>query len=79
MMARMMLIDLGVLVVGIVMLAVGWLLTPGPSSFVFPGPINETGQSLIALGLTFIIIAIGLLLAGFQERMMAMMKEMSGH
>jgi hypothetical protein len=37
---------------------------------VFPGPINEGGQSLIALGLTFIIVAVGLFLAGLEEQMM---------
>lgn len=64
-------IYLGILLLGIVLAAVGFVLTPGAASFVFPGPINEAGQSLIALGLTFIIVAVGLLLAGFEERMMA--------
>jgi len=66
-------IYLGVLIFGIVLAAAGFVLTPGAASFVFPGPINEAGQSLIALGLTFIVVAVGLLLAGLEERMMAMM------
>jgi hypothetical protein len=66
--ARSLLIYLGVLVLGIVLTAIGWVLTPG-ASFVFPGPINVAGQSLIALGLTFVVAAVALLLAGFQEAM----------
>jgi hypothetical protein len=58
-----------IFVLGIVLLAAGWILTPA-ASFVFPGPINEAGQSLIALGLTFVIVAVALLLAGLEERMM---------
>jgi membrane protease YdiL (CAAX protease family) len=68
-MMRALAIDLGLLVLGIVLLAAGWVLTPA-ASFVFPGPINEGGQSLIALGLTFIIVAVGLFLAGLEEQMM---------
>jgi len=68
---RVVWIYLGLLLLGIVMAAVGFVLTPGAASFVFPGPIDQAGQSLIALGLTFIIVAVGLLLAGFEERMMA--------
>ena len=67
-----MLINLGVFVFGLILLVVGWVMTPG-SSFVFPGPINDAGQSLIALGLTFIVVSVALLLAGFEERMMAAM------
>jgi hypothetical protein len=59
----------GIFVLGIVLLAAGWILTPA-ASFVFPGPIDEAGQSLIALGLTFVIVAVALLLAGLEERMM---------
>jgi hypothetical protein len=71
---RAVFIYLGVLVLGIVLAAVGFVLTPGAATFVFPGPINVAGQSLIAVGLTFIVVAVGLLLAGFEERMMAMME-----
>ena len=73
--ARASWIGLGVLVLGIILLAIGAVLTPGAASFVFPGPINEAGQSLIALGLTFIVIGVGLLLASLEERMMAMMAQ----
>ena len=69
--ARALWIYLGVFVLGIILLAAGAVLTPGAASFVFPGPINEAGQSLIALGLTLIVVAVGLLLAGIEERMMA--------
>jgi len=68
-MMRALIIYLAIFVLGIVLLAAGWILTPA-ASFVFPGPINEAGQSLIALGLTFIIVAVALLLAGLEERMM---------
>ena len=66
---RMLFVYLGLLVIGIALTAAGALMTTGPASFVFPGPINETGQSLIALGLTFIVVSVGLLLAGLEERM----------
>jgi hypothetical protein len=69
--ARSLLIFLGILVLGIILTAVGWVLTPA-ASFVFPGPINDAGQSLIALGLTFVIVAAGLLLTGFEEQMTGM-------
>ena len=68
-MMRALIFYLAIFVLGIVLLATGWILTPA-ASFVFPGPINEAGQSLIALGLTFIIVAVALLLAGLEERMM---------
>ena len=68
-------IIVGVLIIGVVLLAIGSVLTPGPSSFVFPGPIHEVGQSLIALGLTFILIAIGFFLAGSEERILEMMEQ----
>jgi len=61
----------GVFVLGIVLTAIGWVLTPG-SSFA-SGPIDVAGQSLIALGLTFVIVGVALLLAGFEERMAGMM------
>jgi len=73
-MMRALAIYLGLLVLGIILAVAGWVLTPGAASFVFPGPINEVGQSLIALGLAFIVVAIGLLLAGLQERMTASME-----
>ena len=73
--ARALWVGIGVLIVGIILLAIGAVLTPGAASFVFPGPINEAGQSLIALGLTFIVVAAGLLLAGFEERMTAMAEQ----
>ena len=66
---RALAIDGGLFVLGIVLLAAGWILTPA-ASFVFPGPIDEAGQSLIALGLTFVIVAVALLLAGLEEHMM---------
>jgi hypothetical protein len=69
--ARSLLIYLGILVFGIILTAVGWVLTPA-ASFKFPGPINDAGQSLIALGLTFVIVAAGLLLTGFEEQMTGM-------
>ena len=69
--ARSLWISLGLLVLGIILFAAGYVITPA-ASFVFPGPINEAGQSLIALGLVFILVAIGLLLAGFEQQMMAM-------
>src|SRR2546422_10452018 len=70
-MMRALMIDLGLLVLGIILAVAGWFLTPGAASFQFPGPINDGGQSLIALGLTFVVVAVGLLLAGAEERMMA--------
>ena len=70
-MMRALMIDLGLLVLGIILAVAGWFLTPGSASFQFPGPINDGGQSLIALGLTFVVVAVGLLLAGAEERMMA--------
>lgn len=66
---RMLLIYLVLLVIGIALAAAGALMTTGQASFAFPGPLNETGQSLIALGLTFIVVSVGLLLAGLEERM----------
>ena len=75
MMARAMLFGGGLFILGLVLLAAGAVLTPGAASFVFPGPINEGGQSLIALGLTFIVVSVGLLLAGYEERMTAMMEK----
>ena len=71
--ARALWIYLGILVLGIILFAAGYVITPA-ASFVFPGPINEGGQSLIAIGLTFILVSIGLLLAGFEEAMPAMME-----
>ena len=73
MVARVLAVAGGGFVVGVVLLLAGWILTPGPASFVFPGPINEAGQSLIALGLTLIVASVGLLLAGVEERAMPMM------
>src|SRR2546427_4711763 len=70
-MMRALMIDLGLLVLGIILAVAGWFLTPGAASFQFPGPIKDGGQSLIALGLTFVVVAGGLLLAGAGERMMA--------
>src|SRR5437899_12737692 len=70
-MMRALMIDLGLLVLGIILAVAGWFLTPGAASFQFPGPINDGGQSLIALGLTFGVVAVGLLLAGAAERLMA--------
>gem|GEM_PF-2708932 len=75
---RSMWIILGLLVLGVILLAVGAVLTPGPSSFTFPAepyPNHEVGQSLIALGLTFILTAIGYFLASSQERMLEMMEQ----
>ena len=69
---RMLWIYVGLLFLGIILFLAGWVITPA-ASFVFPGPINEGGQSLIALGLVFILVAIGLLLAGVEE-MTAMME-----
>src|SRR5256885_16051075 len=70
-MMRALAIYLGLLVLGIILAVAGWVLTPGAASFAFPGPINVAGQSLIALGLTFIVVAIGLLPAGAEEGMTA--------
>ena len=69
--SRSLMIYGGVFVLGIVLTAIGWFLTPG-SSFGFPGPIDVAGQSLIALGLTFVIVGVALLRAGFEERMAGM-------
>ena len=69
-MMRALMIYLGLLLLGIILAVAGWYLTPGAPSFAFPGPINEAGQSLIALGLAFVVVALGLLLAGAEERMM---------
>ena len=47
----------GIFLVGIVLLAIGALIEP-------PRPqISQSGESLIALGLTFIIAAVGFFLA----------------
>jgi len=65
-MMRALMIDLVLLVLGIILAIAGWFLTlarPRSSS----RPINVAGQSLIALGLTFIVVAVGLLLAGAQS------------
>src|SRR3989442_3972555 len=70
-MMRALMIDLGLLVLGIILAVAGWFLTPRAAPFPFPGPINDGGQSLIALGLTFRLVAGGLLLPGAEERMMA--------
>src|SRR2546422_11655780 len=73
-MMRALAIYLGLLVLGIILAVAGWVLTPGAASFAFPGPINVAGQSLIALGLAFVVVAIGLLPPGAEERMMAAME-----
>src|SRR3989442_12200096 len=72
-MMRALAIYLGLLVLGIILAVAGWVLTPGAASFAFPGPINVAGKSLIAFGLAFVVVAIGLLLAGAEERVMAAM------
>jgi len=77
MMARAGLIWLGALILGIILAVVGYGMTPA-ASFVFPGPINETGQSLIAIGFAILVVAVSFLLAGIKERMMAMEAEF-GH
>jgi xanthine/uracil/vitamin C permease (AzgA family) len=66
-------IYIGLFILGIVLTSAGAVITP-PASFVFPGPIHEAGQSLIAIGLTLILISIGLVLAGLEERMMPTME-----
>ena len=79
MMRMMMMIDLGLLVLGVILVAIGAVLTPGVAQpFAFPGSVHETGQSLIAIGFALIVVSVGYLLAGFRERMLAMMAEM-GH
>jgi hypothetical protein len=55
--ARSLLAFAGVLVLGIVLLAVGAFIEPARPQ------VSETGESLIALGLTFVIAGIGYLLA----------------
>jgi hypothetical protein len=68
----MLLVDAGLFLLGLVLLIAGWVMTPA-ASFVFPGPIDTAGQSLIALGLAFVVVSVGLLLAGLEERMMPKM------
>ena len=58
--ARSLMTYLGLLVLGIVLLAIGALIEPARTA---TNPISESGESLIALGLTFVVIAIGFFLA----------------
>lgn len=58
--ARSMMIYLGLFVLGLVLLAAGAVIEPARTA---ANPISESGESLIALGLTFILIAIGFFLA----------------
>lgn len=70
---RALLIYIGLFVLGLILTAVGWGMTPA-ASFVFPGPIDEAGQSLIAIGLTLIVVSVGLLLASLEQRVMPAMR-----
>lgn len=60
MVARALLIDAGLLLLGIVLLAVGAILEPARSA---TNPINETAESLIAFGLTLVLASVGYFLA----------------
>ena len=57
---RSLMVSLGLLVLGIVILAIGGLIEPARTA---ANPVSEAGESLIAIGLTFIVIAIGFFLA----------------
>ena len=51
------LVAAGIFLLGLVLLAIGALIEP-------PRPqISQSGESLIALGLTFIVVAVGFFLA----------------
>jgi hypothetical protein len=60
-MERTPLVALGLFVLGAILLGVGSSMTAGAS--LSSPPNNEGGQSLIALGLSFIVVAVGLFLA----------------
>lgn len=66
--ARMMLVNLGLLILGLVLLAAGAIIEPPRTA---SNPISEMGESLIALGLTFVVISIGFFLAWSAERMLS--------
>ena len=48
------------MLLGIVLLAIGALIEPARTA---ANPISESGESLIALGLTFILVGLGFFLA----------------
>ncbi len=65
-------IVLGVLILGIVLLAVGWVIEPNSNvTRSGTGIVDNVGVALIALGLTFIIVGLGYFLAWMAERAMA--------
>jgi len=60
MVARSLLMDAGLFLLGIVLLAIGGLIEPARTATV---NISEAGETLIALGLTFVLVSIGYFLA----------------
>jgi len=60
MVARALLMDAGLFLLGIILLAIGGLIEPARTATV---NISEAGESLIALGLTFVLVSIGYFLA----------------
>lgn len=60
MVARAVLVNTGLFFLGIVLLAVGILIEPLRTA---ANPVSEAGESLIALGLTFVLVSIGYFLA----------------
>jgi len=58
--ARSLLMDAGLFLLGIVLLAIGGLIEPARTATV---NISEAGETLIALGLTFVLVSIGYFLA----------------
>lgn len=55
----------GLLILGLVLLAAGAVTEPPRSA---TNPISQTGESLIALGLTFIFVSLGFFFAWTAER-----------
>ena len=58
--SRTMWTSAGLMLLGIVLLAIGALIEPARTA---ANPISESGESLIALGLTFILVGLGFFLA----------------
>lgn len=54
-------IAFGLFLLGAILLGAGWAIT-GPASVTNP-PVNVGGQSAIALGLSFMVVGVGLFLA----------------
>ena len=53
----------GILLLGIVLFLIGWIIEPARTFPPAAPAISESGESLIAIGLTFIIAGIGFFLA----------------